>query len=254
MPVVLSQTTEDGEIEKQSNMKSFPVVDIEFAESAGLRGIKDIKVFLCHHFRNDGPSVMYQEGNAVLLECDMKSVLDNNPMLTCLQTKWPNIEIQWRSGKANTTHAPKLKKGALLSDHMVFPNPLIIALLTLCAGANEETHANLLMVTSWNMLPRLMGCWTRLIASLVTSVARVLVTLSVTSNKQAQAMATASASYARGDHDMKEEDNSVTVGKKGLNGLIVVSNARRDRLADRFGSLQPINLHEVCRGCMSSCY
>nr|CAD7437541.1 unnamed protein product [Timema bartmani] len=42
--------------------------------------------------------VMYQEGNAVLLECDMKSVLDNNPMLTCLQTKWPNIEIQWRSG------------------------------------------------------------------------------------------------------------------------------------------------------------
>ncbi|KAJ9600934.1 hypothetical protein L9F63_000881 [Diploptera punctata] len=41
--------------------------------------------------------VMYQEGNAVLLECDMKCVLESNPMLTCLQTKWPNIEVQWLS-------------------------------------------------------------------------------------------------------------------------------------------------------------
>ncbi|KAJ4440013.1 hypothetical protein ANN_08144, partial [Periplaneta americana] len=42
--------------------------------------------------------VVYQEGNAVLLECDMKCVLESNPMLTCLQTKWPNIEVQWLSG------------------------------------------------------------------------------------------------------------------------------------------------------------
>jgi len=42
--------------------------------------------------------VVYQEGNAVLLECDMKCVLESNPMLTCLQTKWPNVEVQWLSG------------------------------------------------------------------------------------------------------------------------------------------------------------
>lgn len=42
--------------------------------------------------------VVYQEGNAVLLECDMKCVLESNPMLTCLQTKWPNIELLWLSG------------------------------------------------------------------------------------------------------------------------------------------------------------
>lgn len=42
--------------------------------------------------------VVYQEGNAVLLECDVKCVLESNPMLTCLQTKWPNVEVQWLSG------------------------------------------------------------------------------------------------------------------------------------------------------------
>ncbi|XP_068083950.1 ubiquitin carboxyl-terminal hydrolase MINDY-3 homolog [Anabrus simplex] len=39
--------------------------------------------------------VMYQEGQAVLLECDLDCVMDSDPMLTCLQTKWPNIEVQW---------------------------------------------------------------------------------------------------------------------------------------------------------------
>ncbi|XP_054268276.1 ubiquitin carboxyl-terminal hydrolase MINDY-3 homolog [Macrosteles quadrilineatus] len=42
--------------------------------------------------------VVYQEGSAVLLECNMKCVLDSNPMLTCLQTKWPSIEVRWLSG------------------------------------------------------------------------------------------------------------------------------------------------------------
>uniref|UniRef100_A0A1B6M376 Ubiquitin carboxyl-terminal hydrolase MINDY n=2 Tax=Graphocephala atropunctata TaxID=36148 RepID=A0A1B6M376_9HEMI len=41
--------------------------------------------------------VVYQEGSAVLLECNMKCVLDSNPMLTCLQTKWPSIEVRWHS-------------------------------------------------------------------------------------------------------------------------------------------------------------
>ncbi|XP_049953550.1 ubiquitin carboxyl-terminal hydrolase MINDY-3 homolog [Schistocerca serialis cubense] len=42
--------------------------------------------------------VCYQEGHAVLLECDIRCVLESNPMLTCLQTKWQNIEIQWQQG------------------------------------------------------------------------------------------------------------------------------------------------------------
>lgn len=32
---------------------------------------------------------------AVLLECELKSVCESNPMLTCLQTKWPSIEVNW---------------------------------------------------------------------------------------------------------------------------------------------------------------
>ncbi|XP_066996523.2 ubiquitin carboxyl-terminal hydrolase MINDY-3 homolog [Anabrus simplex] len=42
--------------------------------------------------------VTYQEGQAVLLECDLQCVMESNPMLTCLQTKWPNIEVQWIRG------------------------------------------------------------------------------------------------------------------------------------------------------------
>ncbi|XP_014239268.1 ubiquitin carboxyl-terminal hydrolase MINDY-3 homolog [Cimex lectularius] len=42
--------------------------------------------------------VVYQKGNAILLETHVLSVLENNGMLTCLQTKWPNIEVQWVGG------------------------------------------------------------------------------------------------------------------------------------------------------------
>ncbi|XP_075222569.1 ubiquitin carboxyl-terminal hydrolase MINDY-3 homolog [Lycorma delicatula] len=42
--------------------------------------------------------VVYQEGSAVLLECNMKCVMESNPMLTCLQTKWPSIEVHWVLG------------------------------------------------------------------------------------------------------------------------------------------------------------
>lgn len=41
--------------------------------------------------------VLYQKGNAVLLETHMSSVMESNGMLTCLQTKWPSIELQWLS-------------------------------------------------------------------------------------------------------------------------------------------------------------
>lgn len=42
--------------------------------------------------------VKYQEGNAILLETHVTSVSENNGMQTCLQTKWPSIEVQWVSG------------------------------------------------------------------------------------------------------------------------------------------------------------
>ncbi|XP_076242777.1 ubiquitin carboxyl-terminal hydrolase MINDY-3 homolog [Calliopsis andreniformis] len=43
--------------------------------------------------------VMYRKGQAVLLECTIKGILESNPMLTVLQTKWPRIEIQWDIGR-----------------------------------------------------------------------------------------------------------------------------------------------------------
>lgn len=44
---------------------------------------------------NDGNRVHYCKGSAILLESDLKSICISNPMMTCLQTKWPNIEINW---------------------------------------------------------------------------------------------------------------------------------------------------------------
>lgn len=42
--------------------------------------------------------VVYQEGSAILLETDVQSVLESNPIQTVLQTKWRNIEVNWKSG------------------------------------------------------------------------------------------------------------------------------------------------------------
>ncbi|KAK9874372.1 hypothetical protein WA026_002719 [Henosepilachna vigintioctopunctata] len=39
--------------------------------------------------------VKYHIGSAILLESDIKSICESNPMLTVLQTKWPNIEVNW---------------------------------------------------------------------------------------------------------------------------------------------------------------
>lgn len=39
--------------------------------------------------------VQYHFGSAILLESDLKSICESNPMLTVLQTKWPNIEVNW---------------------------------------------------------------------------------------------------------------------------------------------------------------
>lgn len=39
--------------------------------------------------------VQYEIGMAIILESDIKSVCESNAMLTVLQTKWPNIEVNW---------------------------------------------------------------------------------------------------------------------------------------------------------------
>ncbi|XP_028141463.1 ubiquitin carboxyl-terminal hydrolase MINDY-3 homolog [Diabrotica virgifera virgifera] len=44
---------------------------------------------------NVNSQVHYHIGSAILLESDIKSVCESNPMLTVLQTKWPNIEVNW---------------------------------------------------------------------------------------------------------------------------------------------------------------
>ncbi|KAK3912578.1 Ubiquitin carboxyl-terminal hydrolase MINDY-3-like protein [Frankliniella fusca] len=42
--------------------------------------------------------VVYQEGSAVLLESDVQCVFESNQIQTVLQTKWRNIEVNWKSG------------------------------------------------------------------------------------------------------------------------------------------------------------
>lgn len=43
--------------------------------------------------------VKYRKGTAVILETNLMAMSDlSNPMLTCLQTKWPNIEVNWIDG------------------------------------------------------------------------------------------------------------------------------------------------------------
>uniref|UniRef100_A0A1L8DAV1 Ubiquitin carboxyl-terminal hydrolase MINDY n=1 Tax=Nyssomyia neivai TaxID=330878 RepID=A0A1L8DAV1_9DIPT len=46
---------------------------------------------------NNGNKVKYSRGVAILLESDLKLMCNiSNPMLMCLQTKWPNIEVNWQ--------------------------------------------------------------------------------------------------------------------------------------------------------------
>ncbi|XP_055684350.1 ubiquitin carboxyl-terminal hydrolase MINDY-3 homolog [Lutzomyia longipalpis] len=46
---------------------------------------------------NYGSKVKYSKGVAILLESDLKLMCNiSNPMLMCLQTKWPNIEVNWQ--------------------------------------------------------------------------------------------------------------------------------------------------------------
>ncbi|XP_053975882.1 ubiquitin carboxyl-terminal hydrolase MINDY-3 homolog isoform X1 [Hylaeus volcanicus] len=57
-------------------------------------------IFPLYHYNglqrsNYENKVIYRKGQAVLLECTIKGILESNPMLTVLQTKWPRIEVQW---------------------------------------------------------------------------------------------------------------------------------------------------------------
>ncbi|KAL1465168.1 hypothetical protein WDU94_004758 [Cyamophila willieti] len=47
---------------------------------------------------NHERKVMYRMAHSVLLESNINCLLETNPMLTCLQTKWPSIEINWTHG------------------------------------------------------------------------------------------------------------------------------------------------------------
>lgn len=70
--------------------------------SGGERSTPD--TFMLFHYNglarsNPGGHVLYQQGNAVLLESDLRATCESNPMLTCLQTKWPSIDVTWGGNK-----------------------------------------------------------------------------------------------------------------------------------------------------------
>ncbi|XP_055530438.1 ubiquitin carboxyl-terminal hydrolase MINDY-3 homolog [Wyeomyia smithii] len=43
--------------------------------------------------------VRFNKGHAILLESDVRMCNPSDPMLTCLQTKWPNIEVNWNDSR-----------------------------------------------------------------------------------------------------------------------------------------------------------
>lgn len=60
-------------------------------------------VFTVWHYNglsrsNAEAKVEYRRGEAVLLESDVRCLSDSNAMLTCLQTKWPSIDVRWPAG------------------------------------------------------------------------------------------------------------------------------------------------------------
>lgn len=60
-------------------------------------------VFVLFHYNgqprsNPNSKVTYIEGNAVIQESDVICIVEDNNLQSCLQTKWPYIEIQWKEG------------------------------------------------------------------------------------------------------------------------------------------------------------
>jgi hypothetical protein len=49
---------------------------------------------------NENHKVLYSQGKAILLESHTSDMYcSSNSMLTCLQTKWPNIEVNWNQNR-----------------------------------------------------------------------------------------------------------------------------------------------------------
>ncbi|XP_050436276.1 ubiquitin carboxyl-terminal hydrolase MINDY-3 homolog [Adelges cooleyi] len=60
-------------------------------------------IFMVFHYNgqprsNPNSKVTYIEGNAVIQESDVICIVEDNILQSCLQTKWPSIEIQWKGG------------------------------------------------------------------------------------------------------------------------------------------------------------
>lgn len=60
--------------------------------------------FVLQHYNgiphsNHANVVQYHRGQAVLLESDVRMFNPSDPMLTCLQTKWPSIEVNWAGNR-----------------------------------------------------------------------------------------------------------------------------------------------------------
>lgn len=60
-------------------------------------------VFVVFHYNgqprsNPSSKVTFIEGNAVIQESDVICIAEDNHLQSCLQTKWPFIEIQWKEG------------------------------------------------------------------------------------------------------------------------------------------------------------
>ncbi|ODN03373.1 hypothetical protein Ocin01_03302 [Orchesella cincta] len=72
----------------------------EFFPNEPLRGPDTFTLYhyngLCRPSSNT--KIRYKEGNAILLESNLGAVSDENKILTCLQTKWPSIDVQWVDG------------------------------------------------------------------------------------------------------------------------------------------------------------
>lgn len=60
-------------------------------------------VFMVFHYNgqprsNSNSKVTYIEGNAIIQETDVICISEDVNLQSCLQTKWPNIEVQWKEG------------------------------------------------------------------------------------------------------------------------------------------------------------
>lgn len=58
-------------------------------------------IFVVFHYNgqprsNSNSKVTYIEGNAIIQESDVICISEDNNLQSCLQSKWPYIEIQWK--------------------------------------------------------------------------------------------------------------------------------------------------------------